>query len=99
MRIISSDGCALNSQWPVEPKVLKILQKQLLKTFKKILKTEQLSCPVHRLLLILFLSEESAYCSSKKEKKQGKEDDSWLCSMNYAFKPLITAVQILSPPF
>lgn len=59
------------------------------KTFKEILEQEQFSCPVHILLLILFLSEKkrkSANCPSKRENKQGKGQDSWVCNMSYTLR-------------
>lgn len=63
-------------------KILMTLQKQLLKTSEEILKIEQFSCPIHTLLLILFLprKKKSENYSFKKGNKHSGEMILWFAT-------------------
>lgn len=68
-------------------KVLILLQKQLLKSFKEKLKIVQFSCPSNIVLLILFLpGKKKVWKLFIQESKQTiGGDDSLVCNINYTF--------------
>lgn len=75
-------------------------QKQLFKTFKEKLKIEQFSCPIHILLLILFLGEGgNVYKLFVQESKQCQEMTLWFATLTTLLEPWITGNQTLCIPF